>query len=113
LFLRLEAGLKKRSGTLRLTLLLIQQPTLNGESRSFEISVRNKKNKEIEIEIEDQVPLSRIQEIEVEISDLSDGIHQKDSGLITWNLKVPPSETRKWKLGYTVKYPKDKVISPL
>jgi uncharacterized protein (TIGR02231 family) len=83
------------------------------ESRSYEISVRNKKSKEIEIEIEDQVPLSRNHDLEVEITELSGGNYKKESGLVTWSLKISPAETKKLKLGYSVKYPKDKVIANL
>jgi uncharacterized protein (TIGR02231 family) len=83
------------------------------ETRSYEISLRNKKNREIEIEIEDQVPLSKQQDIEVEVQEISAGAHNKDTGKITWTQKIAPTENKKLKLTYSVKYPKDKVISNL
>jgi uncharacterized protein (TIGR02231 family) len=57
------------------------------ETKTYEIHVRNKKNKDIEIQIEDQLPLSRNQDMEIEINELSEGILYKDNGLVTWNLK--------------------------
>lgn len=83
------------------------------ETKGFEIAVRNKKKQEIEINIEDQIPLSTNGEIEVGLVESSGGIYDKDTGKITWKLKLPAADTKKLKMSYYVKYPKDKVISNL
>ena len=83
------------------------------ESRSYEICVRNKKKQEIEIDIEDQIPLSTNNEIEVEVLDNGGAKYNKEKGLLLWNLKVASGEEKKFRFGFSVKYPKDKVLSNL
>jgi hypothetical protein len=36
-----------------------------------------------------------------------------ETGILTWNLKLKPAETKKIRMSYKVKYPKDKVIDNL
>lgn len=83
------------------------------ETRTYEIGVRNKKKSEIEIDIEDQVPLTTSNEIEIETLETSGAKFNKETGLLTWNMKVATGEEKKFRLSYSVKYPKDKVISGL
>ncbi len=83
------------------------------ETYTYEIAVRNKKKNDIEITVEDQVPLSNLAEIEVEAVELSGAKYDKTTGKLTWNLKAAASETQKVKMSFTVKYPKDKKITNL
>lgn len=83
------------------------------ETKTFEISVRNKKKQEIEIEIEDLSPLTTNSEIEIELLESSGASYDKTNGKLTWQTKLSPAETKKFKFSYSVKYPKDKVISNL
>lgn len=83
------------------------------ETRAYEITVRNKKKSEIEIDVEDQVPLSTSNEIEIETLETGGAKHDKEKGLLTWNFKIATGEEKKLRMSYSVKYPKDKVISGL
>lgn len=83
------------------------------ESRSFEISVRNTRSEPIRIIVEDQVPISRNTQIEVQVIDVGGASWNKDSGKLTWVMILQPSESRKVKFSYEVKYPKDKPITGL
>ncbi len=83
------------------------------ETHAYEISVRNNKKSPINIRIEDQVPLSSNKEIEIEIEDISGANHNKDSGKLVWDLEIAGGATKKLKLVYSVKYPKEKKISNL
>jgi hypothetical protein len=38
---------------------------------------------------------------------------KKETGILTWNLKLNPNETKKVRISYKVKYPKDKTIDNL
>ena len=80
------------------------------ESRGFEISVRNKKSSPITIVIDDQIPVSTNKEIEIEKIDISNARFDEPSGRLTWKYDIKASETKKMKLVYSVKYPKDKTI---
>jgi len=83
------------------------------ETRAYEISIRNKKKAEIEIDIEDQIPLSTSNEIEIEMLENGGAKHNKEIGLLTWNMKAATGEEKKFRFSFSVKYPKDKSLSNL
>ena len=80
------------------------------ESRLWKISVRNNKSSDINIIIYDQIPVSTVKEIQVENTELSGGILNKDTGEVNWKMEIKPKESKELKIGYTVKYPKDKTV---
>lgn len=83
------------------------------EAYAWEISIRNTKNEPIRISVEDQVPVSKNSQIEVTVLDVGGARYNKETGKLTWDFDVQPSETRKVIFKYEVKYPKDKQISGL
>ena len=52
-------------------------------------------------------------EIEIEIEDISGAHYSKDSGKLVWDLEIAGGATKKLKLVYSVKYPKEKKIGNL
>jgi uncharacterized protein (TIGR02231 family) len=83
----------------------------NKEEHAFEIVVRNTKKESLSIVVEDQIPVSKQKELEVDLIDALGAQLEKESGKLVWNLKVNPSESKKIILKYSVKYPKNKKIS--
>ncbi|MFH1319833.1 MAG: mucoidy inhibitor MuiA family protein [Bacteroidota bacterium] len=83
------------------------------ETYAYEISIRNTKKDPIEIVFDDQVPLSSDKEIIVELLESSDAKYNEETGKLSWTIKLSPAETKKFRLMYSVKYPKDKIISNL
>jgi len=83
------------------------------ESRAYEISIRNKKSQAIEIDVEDQIPLSTSNEITIEALETGGAKYDKEKGSLLWNMKVATGEEKKFKFGFSVKYPKDKSLSNL
>ncbi len=83
------------------------------ETKFYEIEVRNKKKTAIDIEILDQIPLSKIADIEVESLETSGARYDKETGKVTWKMKLGSTEEKKVRLGFSIKYPKDKVINGL
>lgn len=81
------------------------------ETLVFEITVRNKKKVDIEIDIDDQVPIAQNKDVEVELQESSNAKYDATTGKLSWNFKLKPGETAKVKLGFSVKYPKDKSLS--
>ena len=77
----------------------------------FEVNVRNKRKQEIFIEVQDQVPLSRNEQLEIEILERGEGRLDAETGIITWNLKIPPAESKKFKFGFSLRFPKDKILN--
>jgi uncharacterized protein (TIGR02231 family) len=83
------------------------------ESYAWEISVRNTKSEPVRVSVEDQIPVSQNSQIEVTQIDLANGVYNKDSGKLSWDLKLQPNETKKMIFKYEVKYPKDKQVNGL
>jgi uncharacterized protein (TIGR02231 family) len=79
----------------------------------FEIIVRNKKKAEVEITIEDQIPLSNTEEVTIELINGSNATYVKETGKLKWIIKLKPSESNTLKFGYIIKYPKKYNISNL
>jgi uncharacterized protein (TIGR02231 family) len=85
--------------------------TQKKETLAFDIVVRNKKKQDIEIEIEDQIPLSQNAALEVELIEKTGGKLNAETGKITWPLKVKTGDTEKIRLSFSLKYPKEKVLT--
>lgn len=82
-------------------------------SRGYEIEIRNNKSKEVNIKIQDQIPMSSYKEIEVSLNEQGNAEYNEQTGELTWTLKIAPGETKKLKFAFEVKYPKDYNISNL
>ena len=83
--------------------------TKKSESRGFEIEVRNTRKSNIRLILQDQFPVSTNKDIEVERNEYSGG-KIDNSGIVRWAMDLKPAESRKIRLSYTVKYPKDQTI---
>ena len=80
---------------------------------TFDLTVRNNKKEAIEMLLKDQYPLSSDKEIEIELLENDNAKVNIETGILTWNLNLKSSETKKIRISYRVKYPKDKVIDNL
>ena len=81
--------------------------------RGYEISVRNNKPNAIQLNLVDQIPLTKTKEIEITLDEKNGAEHNEDSGELQWDLDIPSGETKKVIYKYTVKYPKNKSIGNL
>lgn len=80
---------------------------------TYDIIVRNNKKEEINMLLKDQYPLSTDKEMTVELLDKDGAKANEETGVLTWEIKLKPNETKKYRISYKVKYPKDKVIGNL
>lgn len=80
------------------------------DSRQYEIVVRNNKPEPISIIVEDQFPLSTDKDIEVEKLSYAGGRLDDDTKKVTWNLAIEGRKEVKLQMGFSVKYPKEKVV---
>lgn len=83
------------------------------EEHAFEIEVRNTKKESISILIEDQIPVSQNNQIEVEPIDVGGATFDKVSGKLQWKLNIGAGESKKVLFKYSLKYPKNKIVSGL
>ena len=86
-----------------------------GDSRkeriAFEISVKNNKNIPIEIEVLDQIPVSRNKEIVVTLDEKNGADYNETYGKLSWKLNIPERKSKTVKFEYSVKAPKTKVVN--
>lgn len=80
---------------------------------TYDITVRNNKKEAVELMLKDQYPLSPDKEIEIELQESSNAKINTETGVLTWNLDLKSNETKKIRISYKVRYPKDKVIGNL
>ncbi|HXB30441.1 MAG TPA: DUF4139 domain-containing protein, partial [Puia sp.] len=80
------------------------------ETREYEISVHNTKSVPVNISVLDQFPVSVNKEISVDDVKAPDAQIDRDNGIVTWKIILPPGQERKLQVGYSVKYPKDKKV---
>ncbi len=84
--------------------------TKKEETKSWKTTVRNNKNQGINMVIFDQVPVSKVSEIEVDIQNLSGAKLNKENGEVKWEFSLKPTEKKEFDLKYSVKYPKSRSL---
>lgn len=77
----------------------------------YEITVRNNKKEAIQMDLRDQYPLSTNKDIEVELLQHDGAAVNEETGMISWKVNLAPGEIKKFRLSYSVKYPKDREIN--
>lgn len=78
---------------------------------SYRITIKNQKAKNIRLILQDQLPVSRNSEIEIEVIDITKGSADEVTGIVDWNLRLKPSETQTFNIVYKVKYDKTKTVN--
>ena len=81
------------------------------ETFYFETTVRNNRDKEINVLLEDQLPISSDGQIEVAMLEISGAVLEKNTGKLSWNMKLAPGESKTVTLGYSIKTPKSMKVS--
>jgi uncharacterized protein (TIGR02231 family) len=80
---------------------------------TYDITVKNNKKEAIEMLLKDQYPISTDKEITIELLDNGKAKVNTETGILTWDVKLGAGETKKFRISYKVKYPKDKFIDNL
>ena len=75
------------------------------------ITVKNSRREAVNITVYDQTPVARNTGIEVTVSELSGGMRNADTGIVTWPLQMQAGEQRELVLQYKVKYPKNRRLN--
>lgn len=81
------------------------------QSVVWEIELRNTKKEAITVEVQDQIPVSKNDDLEVIKDDLGGAELNAETGLLTWNKTLQPGETIKLRFGFTLKYPKNNSVA--
>ncbi len=82
------------------------------DSRGYEITVINTKRQAINLTVEDQFPVSKAKEIEVNDQEAEEAEINRETGKITCKLKLDPNKEKILKHKFPVKSPKGMVLNP-
>ncbi|MGZ5243518.1 MAG: mucoidy inhibitor MuiA family protein [Bacteroidia bacterium] len=83
------------------------------ETFSYVITLRNAKALPVTADIIDQIPVSQNKDIEVELKESSKAEYDAATGKLRWRVSIQPGETKTISFQYSIKYPKNAVISNL
>jgi len=74
--------------------------------REWEFTVRNNKREPITLIIDDQLPITTTEDIEVEAQSISGGKINSLTGRVTWDLDLESGKEKRFNFKYSVKFPK-------
>jgi len=77
----------------------------------WEINIRNNKSEKIQITFMDQLPISRVEDIEVTLNTKDGAKFNKDNSFLQWDEEIDSKKSITKKFNYTVKYPKKYILS--
>ncbi|MCW4470336.1 DUF4139 domain-containing protein [Flavobacterium sp. MFBS3-15] len=80
---------------------------------TYDIIVRNNKKEAANITVKDQYPISTLENLEVELLESSGAEVAKETGMLQWQMKLKPGETKKVRLSYRVRHPKNIAVGNL
>lgn len=80
----------------------------------YEIEVENQRAEEIEIELHDQIPVSRHEDIKVRLESAQPKPEEEiEMGLLRWELHLPPGEKQTVRFDFLVEHPRDMKVTGL
>ncbi len=77
------------------------------ETLAYELVAKNNRNIPVDIEIIDQIPISQNSEIEVKVLETSGAEMNTETGKLKWRFKLAAGQSKKLRLSFSIKYPKD------
>lgn len=77
---------------------------------AWNIELRNKKKQDVKIVIEDQIPVSTTDQIEVKLESSKGASLDEKTGMLRWELDLKPGKTKEIGFKYAVKYPKKMIL---
>ncbi len=84
------------------------------DEREFKITVRNGHGTPIKVMVEDQLPVSEIADVQVELLPVTTAPTERDTrdrrGVLAWTFDAAAGESREIKLAWRVRWPADKTV---
>jgi len=77
---------------------------------TYKITVKNNRNQTVDMELLDQIPISKLKEISVEVNEISGAEYFANTGKLLWKMNLKPGESRTVTFSFSITYPKDKEI---
>ena len=79
-------------------------------TNSFEIEIKNLKSTNIEVVIQDQIPITQNADIKIEALGTDKAKYDEQTGIMEWVVKLKTKESSKINFSYKVKYNKDQNV---
>jgi uncharacterized protein (TIGR02231 family) len=88
--------------------------TLRTERRDYKTSIRNGHDMPVRIVVEDQVPVSEVDEVKVEMLSVTTPPTEKDvrnrRGVMAWSFDLAPGAARDLRIAWLARWPADKTV---
>lgn len=78
---------------------------------TYELIVKNNRINDVDIIIEDQIPMSTLDDIKVGLLSSDKAKYVEETGMLTWSFKLLAKENKSMKFKYSVQYDKDKQLA--
>ena len=78
---------------------------------TYQLALKNYKSTSVSIIVEDQTPVSTIEDIKVELLEKGIADYNKKTGKLLWNINLDAKETLKYEFTYLLRYDKDKTLA--
>ena len=75
-------------------------------SRAYRIEIKNNRNDLVKIKIVDQIPVSENEKIKIEIPNKGSAKLSENSGILEWDLAIPPKTLKTTTFDFEVKHPR-------
>ena len=79
-------------------------------NREYTFTVTNRKRTDIHLQLEDQLPLVRTEEIEIERLKLDGATVDEPTGRVVWDLNIAAGETEERKLRFVIQSPRELMV---
>lgn len=83
---------------------------MNKVSVAYNINARNNHNYPIDVEIQDQVPLSSDKDVVITVDEMGGAHLEPKVGTLTWRFTLQPGEVKTMEFGFTVRFPEGKTV---
>ena len=77
---------------------------------AYEIELNNLKSHPVKIAVQDQIPISRSENIKIKLRGAQPEAAQSDLGVLDWNIELAPNQKRTLRFDYGVETPRDTTI---
>jgi uncharacterized protein (TIGR02231 family) len=115
--LSVSLGRDKRISVTRTLVKEFSKNRIRGDNKveeyTYELVLKNNKVKAADIILKDHLPVSKVKEVEISVTDKGTAEINEETGILTWNIKLEPGQNKKNRFTYTVRYPKDKQLATL
>ncbi|MCP4724542.1 MAG: mucoidy inhibitor MuiA family protein [bacterium] len=93
-----------------------QKGVMKGLTRTvfrYAIALENYKQEDVDISVEERIPLSQNKELKVHLTEITDNISADYKGVLNWSVNLKVQDKKKLNIEYYVEYPVDKTIEGL